>query len=75
MILRNFSSPGSTEPGLVSTGSLLRECQKYMERKGINKTTFGRLATGDTNLINRMARTAPSSKTARRVREYMERNP
>jgi hypothetical protein len=75
MILRNSSRPGSTEPGHVSSGSLLRECQKYMERKGIKKIVFGRLATNDPNLINRMARGKVAPIVANRVRAYMERNP
>lgn len=75
MIVRNFQQPGSTEPGLVSTGSLLRECQKYIERKNLKKTVFSRMATGDPNFMNRLARGDNRGYAVDRALAYMAANP
>lgn len=74
MILRNFNRPGSTEPGLVSKGLLLRECMVFMERKGMKRCAFGRAAAGDPNLIRKMHERLPSDVTVARVRRYLDAN-
>ena len=74
MILRNFTSPGSTEPGLVSKGLLLRECLTFMEAKGMKRCAFGRAAAGDPNLIRVMHERMPSEATVARIRRYLDAN-
>lgn len=53
---------------------VLIEVERWLKRTGIAPTRFGKLAVGDPNLVfDLRAGRDPSSKTAARIRAFMQR--